>query len=277
MRKDFWLDLFYVLFNFFLFSMLGWYAGTEVIKHGLQHLFEAVGYGNQVALEVASWPAWAYYLLLFMVGDFISWGVHRLLHAVPWLWEFHKVHHSVEEMGFAAHVRYHWMENVIYWSFRVVPLTFLGFDLVDLFALHVLNVAWGHFNHVNMTVSPRVTGTIFGSLLGAGLAASFGWDAWQIWAMAAAGSAVGATLLGPSMRYLFNSPEMHIWHHAYDLPGDKPRGINFGITLAIWDYLFKTAHVPSDGRDIRLGFPGIESFPKGFFGQLVHGFFRSRN
>ncbi len=30
---------------------------------------------------------------------------HLLGHKVPILWEFHKVHHSVEQMGFAAHLR----------------------------------------------------------------------------------------------------------------------------------------------------------------------------
>ena len=57
---------------------------------------------------------------------------------------------------------------------------------------------------------------------------------------------------------------MHIWHHAYDLPQDRKYGVNFGLSLALWDYIFGTAYVPSSGRDIRLGFPGIEEFPKDF-------------
>lgn len=74
------------------------------------------------------------------------------------------------------------------------------------------------------------------------------------------------------MKYLFNSPEMHIWHHSYELPDSRRFGVNFGLTLAIWDYLFKTAYIPHDGQDIRLGFPGIEEFPEGFAGQATHGF-----
>jgi sterol desaturase/sphingolipid hydroxylase (fatty acid hydroxylase superfamily) len=74
------------------------------------------------------------------------------------------------------------------------------------------------------------------------------------------------------MRMMFNSPEMHIWHHAYELPEDRKYGVNFGLTLALWDYIFGTAYVPSDGRDIRLGFPEIESFPQSFIGQNLYGF-----
>ncbi|MEM9930254.1 MAG: sterol desaturase family protein, partial [Bacteroidota bacterium] len=83
---------------------------------------------------------------------------------------------------------------------------------------------------------------------------------------------LSSLLLGRWMKYLFNSPEMHIWHHAYELPKDHRYGVNFGLTLALWDYLFQTAYIPHNGREIRLGFPGIEQFPEGFSGQATHGF-----
>ena len=73
------------------------------------------------------------------------------------------------------------------------------------------------------------------------------------------------------MKILFNSPEMHIWHHAYELPEERRYGVNFGLTLAVWDYIFGTAYQPKAGRDIRLGFPGIEKFPKDFVGLNLVG------
>ena len=72
--------------------------------------------------------------------------------------------------------------------------------------------------------------------------------------------------LGP-LRYVLNNPQMHIWHHSWELPEDRRHGINFGISLSCWDYLFGTARIPGDGRDIRLGFPGLEAFPGTFVGQ----------
>lgn len=82
----------------------------------------------------------------------------------------------------------------------------------------------------------------------------------------------GALLLGPLMKRIFNHPEMHIWHHAHDLPEERRYGVNFGISLALWDYLFGTAYIPKDGRDARLGFPGLARFPHNFWGQITHGF-----
>jgi sterol desaturase/sphingolipid hydroxylase (fatty acid hydroxylase superfamily) len=64
---------------------------------------------------------------------------------------------------------------------------------------------------------------------------------------------------------------MHIWHHSKELV-DKRNGVNFGLSLSIWDYLFKTAYIPKSGRDIELGFDEIERYPRKFFGQMIAPF-----
>lgn len=271
-RKDFWLDLFYVFFNFFLFSLIVWQGGQQVLTQLFGDFIGLFGLKNIVAIQVHQLPVWAYYLILFLVGDFVSWNVHRILHRVSWMWEFHKVHHSVEQMGFAAHVRYHWMENLIYWTFRFLPFAVLGADMGQIFGIHVLNLAWGHFNHTNITVNPRVTGSIFGALVGAGLAYLYA-DAvwmWPVWILG--GVIVFGVFFGKYMRHIFNSPEMHLWHHAWDIPASHPNGINFGITMAIWDYIFGTAVVPKIDGGVKLGFDHLEEFPKGFLGQSIYGF-----
>ena len=63
---------------------------------------------------------------------------------------------------------------------------------------------------------------------------------------------------------------MHIWHHARDLPADRPVGVNFGLSLSVWDWLFGTAYWPSD-REMpeRLGFAGIERYPEGLVGRFL--------
>lgn len=229
-RKDFWLDFFYMFFNFFLFSLIIYNAASNVVVHFFNSLLASVGITNLVAFEVMSWPVWAHLLLGFVVRDFVQWWTHRLLHHSPRLWEFHKVHHSVEQMGFAAHLRYHWMENVVYRTLEYLPLAFIGIGLRDFFVIHIFTLAIGHFNHSNIRLN-----------------------------------------LG-FLKYIFNNPQMHIWHHAYELPKQKKRGVNFGITLSLWDYLFGTNYIPQEGRDIKLGFPGVEKFPKTFIGQIRYGF-----
>lgn len=227
-RQDFWLDGFYMFFNFFLFSLIGWAAVGNIAVELFNDFLGLFGITNTVAIKLDKLPLWSQLLILFVIKDFISWNTHRLLHYVPALWEFHKVHHSVKQMGFAAHLRYHWMENVVYRSIEYIPLAMLGFSIQEFFFIHIVAVFIGHFNHSNIWVP-----------------------------------------LGP-FRYLFNNPQMHIWHHAKALPPDHKYGVNFGISLSIWDYLFGSAYIPHDGRDIELGFPDDERFPKKFFGQFIY-------
>lgn len=233
-RKDFWLDFFYMFFNFFLFSLIIYNAASNVVVYFFNDLLHQVGIRNLLAFEVMSWPVGAHLLLGFVVRDFVQWWTHRLLHVHPRLWEFHKVHHSVEQMGFAAHLRYHWMENVVYRTLEYLPLALIGIGLRDFFIIHIFTLAVGHFNHSNIRIN-----------------------------------------LG-SLKYVFNNPQMHIWHHAYELPEERKHGVNFGITLSFWDYLFRTNYIPHDGRDIQLGFPGVEQFPVGFIGQNTHGFTKKK-
>ncbi len=234
-RKDFWLDGFYMFFNFFLFSLIVYNAlsniGVELFNDGLG----VFGVKNHVAFEVQSWPAWSQLLLLFFLVDFIHYWVHRLLHTVPALWQFHKVHHSVREMGFAAHLRFHPMETVVYKSITYLPLTMIGFGLDDFFIVHAFSLLIGHLNHANLNLKYGILG------------------------------------------YFFNNPRMHIWHHAKDLPKGRRTGVNFGISLSVWDYVFGTNYIPASGRDIELGFDDVEHYPEGFLKQQIEPFKKHEN
>jgi sterol desaturase/sphingolipid hydroxylase (fatty acid hydroxylase superfamily) len=283
-RKDFWMDFFYMFFNFFLFSLIIYSAASNVVVKFFNDIILFVsGFDLQASNPMRLWPMWAILLTGFVVRDFIQWWVHRLLHYSDRLWEFHKVHHSVEQMGFAAHLRYHWMENVVYRTIEYLPLALLGIGLHDFFIIHIFTLAVGHYNHSNISVSGQVTGGILGGLLGVVLTTGAfdvnvlpGLILWQQLGVIVLSAAAGALILSPVMKIVFNHPEMHIWHHAYELPEDRRYGINFGLTLALWDYIFGTAHIPRDGRDIRLGFPGVEEFPADFVKQNLHGFRKER-
>lgn len=227
-RKDFWLDGFYMFFNFFIFPLLLYNAVSNTAAQLFNDVLSLFGITNWAAISVKALPKWGQLLLMFLLRDFIQFNIHRLLHRSDRLWEFHKVHHSVKQMGFAAHLRFHWMENVVYRTLEFIPLGIIGFGIQEFFIVHIIAIFIGHFNHSNFRF-----------------------------------------LLGPFM-YIFNNPQMHIWHHASALPQNRRYGCNFGMSLSLWDYLFKTAYIPHDGRDIVIGFPGDETFPKGFIHQAIY-------
>ena len=278
-RKDFWLDAFYMFFNFFLFSLLIYNAASDVVVEFFNDaIIWMTGFDLQGANPLNRWPMWSILIIGFVVRDFVQWWTHRLLHSVDVLWNFHKVHHSVREMGFAAHLRYHWMETIVYRSIEYIPLALLGIGLYDFFLIHMFTLAWGHYNHANFRIDPKWTGGLLGMIVGVSISFSF-FDFVLMNSSPLAlkllviliSTSVGVFGLSKVMYYLFNSPEMHIWHHSYQLPEGREKGINFGLTLAIWDYIFGTAHVPHNGRDIELGFPGVENFPEDFQKQAVFG------
>lgn len=232
-RKDFWLDSFYMFFNFFLFRVVLFAALVNVTYALFSSALKLVGWQGGAMIDLSNLHWGLQLVIYFLIADIVQWGVHVLLHRVPVLWRFHKIHHSVKEMGFAAHLRYHFMENVVYTPAKYVALSLLfGFELQYAFYVYYLATLIGHLNHANV-----------------------GWD------------------YGP-LKYLFNNPRMHIWHHAKELPEEHPYGMNYGISLSIWDYIFGTAYIPKSGRDIELGFEDDENYPQGFWGQLIEPFKR---
>lgn len=280
-RKDFWMDAFYMFFNFFLFGIIIYNAASKVVVNLFNDGIIAItgGFDLQAMNPLNNMPLWTILIIGFIVRDFVQWWIHRLLHKSDRLWEFHKVHHSVEQMGFAAHLRYHWMENIVYRSLEYIPLALLGIGLHDFIVIHIFTLAWGHYNHSNISVDGKITGGVFGAFVGILIATSsidiniLSEPSLLVQlGVVAASALVGSFIMGRVMKIIFNSPEMHMWHHSYDLPKERRYGVNFGLTLAVWDYIFGTAYIPHSGKDIRLGFPGVEEFPQDFIHQNLNGF-----
>jgi len=84
--------------------------------------------------------------------DFMQWAIHRMYHHVNWMWEFHKVHHSTRQMGFAALLRYHWMENILYRTLEYIPLAMIGFSITDFFIVHIFTLVTGQLGHANLNI-----------------------------------------------------------------------------------------------------------------------------
>jgi sterol desaturase/sphingolipid hydroxylase (fatty acid hydroxylase superfamily) len=68
------------------------------------------------------------------------------------------------------------------------------------------------------------------------------------------------------LQWIINGPEMHRWHHAMG----KGMGSNFSTKLAVWDWMFGTAYLPSDRRAKDYGVRTW--FPKHYIGQTLYAF-----
>jgi sterol desaturase/sphingolipid hydroxylase (fatty acid hydroxylase superfamily) len=75
---------------------------------------------------VSARPLWAQVVLALAVGDLGIYSIHRLAHTIPWLWRFHAVHHSAEEMDWLVAVRNHPIDLLLFRLAAIAPLVALN-------------------------------------------------------------------------------------------------------------------------------------------------------
>ncbi len=143
-------DLFWLVFNQ---QYVGW-----VIALGAYHLLVAIdaafiGMGIPGLSElklVSGWPLYAQVIVAFIIKDFIEWNVHRMLHIVPWMWNFHKLHHSIENLDWLAAFRTHWGDILIHRVVGFIPLILLGVDPVGILIISIVALVGQEVSHSNL-------------------------------------------------------------------------------------------------------------------------------
>jgi len=156
---------------------------------------------------VAAWPMWVKLALVLVVNDIGAYWGHRALHASPFLWRFHAVHHSAEQLDWLVNTRAH-------------PFDMVFTRLSGLAPVYLLGLAQTTGNHIDPAVAFV---TIFGAI-------------WTFF--------IHANLrirLGP-LEWLISSPAFHHWHHTRDDHRDR----NFSFVFPVIDRLFGTAWLPQE-------------------------------
>jgi sterol desaturase/sphingolipid hydroxylase (fatty acid hydroxylase superfamily) len=109
------------------------YAALLLVLGGLDAA--AAACAPQLRHWIETRPLLAQSALALVVGDLGVYAIHRLQHTVPWLWRFHAVHHSAEEMDWLVGSRFHPIDLLL---LRVASLG-------PLVVLHVTPTAVGVF------------------------------------------------------------------------------------------------------------------------------------
>ncbi len=94
-------------------------------------------------------PGVAWWLVLFLLTDFIWYWYHRLAHEINLLWCVHIVHHQSEEFNFSVSARITVFQAVVrtaFWS--VLPL--MGFPASMITSLLVLHGMYPFFIHTRL-------------------------------------------------------------------------------------------------------------------------------
>ena len=165
----------------------------------------------------------AYMFVLIAVTDFVSYGIHYIQHKVPILWEFHKVHHSLEVMHPLSNYREHPIDNVVYAA---------GVGISSGLVMGLASILFGYIPSMPQLLGIPVLMFAF-NFLGYNLRHSHVWLRWP-----------------GRLSMLFASPAHHHIHHSCH-PDHIDR--NFAFIFPFWDVLFRTYHVPETNKDVRFG------------------------
>ncbi|MEN8174457.1 MAG: sterol desaturase family protein [Pseudomonadota bacterium] len=84
--------------------------------------------------------------------DLGSYVYHRIMHAVPWLWRIHAVHHCDTEVDFTTSYRHHPVEAIISVFFAVPIVLVLGLPPLAIVAYQVLATVINVLSHSNIGI-----------------------------------------------------------------------------------------------------------------------------
>ncbi|MGX9784118.1 sterol desaturase family protein [Janthinobacterium lividum] len=194
-----------------LFSDLGFYFISSLLPAALLAaplaLLAVAGQRllpDAIPAALSALPLWGKILLGLLIGEVGTYWGHRLSHEIPWLWRYHAVHHSTEQLYFLANTRTHPVDMVVTRLFGLTPLYLLGLagpsaaGSAAPVLLLLIGTVWGFFIHANLR--------------------------WRF---------------GP-LEWLVATPAFHHWHHSKFEHINR----NYASTLPVLDRLFGTYHLP---------------------------------
>lgn len=145
LRRDRWrTDLVHLVLNNLLIT-----AGLVVTVIGLAIVVHPL-VNSDFQAAVAGQPALLQFLEAVLIADMAQYWAHRAAHQVPFLWRFHKVHHSIEEMDWLAAGRLHPLDSVFTRAAAILPLYVLGFTRATFGGYLVLTTLQAIFIHANV-------------------------------------------------------------------------------------------------------------------------------
>lgn len=181
------------------------------------------------------------YTILFGVADDFGYYIfHLASHRIPWLWAFHRVHHSAETLTVMANVRTHPVEYAVLGPCKAVttslvlaPALYLGTGQANMIDIMGMNLMVAFF-----------------CVLGTQLHHSHVWLSF--------GRVLGHVLISPSHHQIHHSTAPHHWNR------------NMGGNFAVWDWMFGTLYVPVVREELTFGLGGgtAQPYPSGVVAYL---------
>jgi sterol desaturase/sphingolipid hydroxylase (fatty acid hydroxylase superfamily) len=232
--KLFFLGVYYLLLQFLLVG-----GATVLTIPGTVKVLNTV-LGQGPAPIAANWVVTGTTMFfVFMMVEFGYWFSHYLMHKIPFLWEFHKVHHSAEVLTPLTEWRQHPAELSLFAVMLGVascvvqgPMVWYfgaSAQVIDPTKANLLSMAfWYTILHLRHSELPLYATGLLGKII--------------------------------------QAPAHHQVHHSTD-----PRhfDMNLGYCLSVWDWAFGTLYVPRKGEKFAFGLGHKDEALKTVMGSMV--------
>ena len=147
--------------------------GPRWLRHGALAAFNTLVMRTLVFVPLLLWmvwleeQGWGLVRILGLVGipelifsvlvlDALDYLWHRANHRVPFLWRFHKIHHSDRELDVTTALRFHPGELFLSGFAKAFWLAALGPTPVAWFLFEALVSASAQFHHADLRLAPKV-------------------------------------------------------------------------------------------------------------------------
>ena len=187
----------------------------------------------------------AYTTAMLLAGDFATFFGHYLQHRVPFLWEFHKAHHSAQVLTPITVYRMHPVDDIV--GGCVVAL---AMGLTD----GVFRSLYATTPTTLLLLNLNVFVFLF-FLAGYNLRHSHVWLSYPGW-----------------LSRVLISPAQHQIHHS---KAERHHDRNLGFIFAVWDRIFRTLYVPREREALEYGLADDEHLEMNSVWQLYARPFRT--
>jgi sterol desaturase/sphingolipid hydroxylase (fatty acid hydroxylase superfamily) len=117
--------------------------------------FFALSSGRVGLLGLFDLPTWAGIALTILLLDLWSYWWHRFNHTIPFLWRFHRAHHTDTEMGATSAYRFHPVEIIFSSVLRLPLILLLGLKPQGLLLYESILTVSIAFHHANIGIGAR--------------------------------------------------------------------------------------------------------------------------
>jgi sterol desaturase/sphingolipid hydroxylase (fatty acid hydroxylase superfamily) len=150
-------------FAFFLGQYLLFGAAAVWVLGIVAHHVSALESLASLQAAVAELPIVVQLGLALVLGDFVAYWGHRLQHRWDFLWRFHAVHHTAEELDFLAAHREHPLDGIYTQTLINLPAIALGLSLEHALGLVAFRSLWAILIHANVRLPLGPLRMLFGA------------------------------------------------------------------------------------------------------------------